>query len=73
MLVAAVTLGLSESSVTAVSSPGLGADLSLLGLEIVSPGGPVTLAVGNTLTVGASGIDLSSATQNLMLNSGLTS
>ena len=60
------------STVTAANSPTLGADLSWLGLEIVSPGGLVTLAAGNTLTVGASGIDLSGATQNLMLNSGLT-
>ena len=60
------------STVTAANSPGLGADLSWLGLKIVSPGGLVTLAAGNTLTVGASGIDLSTATQNLTLNSGLT-
>jgi autotransporter-associated beta strand protein len=60
------------STVTAANSPALGADLSWLGLKIVSPGGLVTLAAGNALTVGASGIDLSSATQNLTINSGLT-
>ena len=60
------------STVTAANSPVLGADLSWLGLKVVSPGGLVTLAAGNTLTVGASGIDLSTATQNLTLNVGLT-
>ena len=60
------------STVTTANSPILGADLSWHGLKIVSPGGLVTLAAGNTLTIGASGIDLSTATQNLTLNSGLT-
>ena len=59
------------SIVTAANSPVLGADLSLLGLKIINPGGLVTLMAGNSLTVGASGIDLSSATQNLTLNTGL--
>ena len=65
-------IGQWTSTVTAANSPVLGADLSWLGLKIVNPGGLVTLAAGNTLTVGASGIDLSTATQNLTLNSGLT-
>jgi hypothetical protein len=50
----------------------LGADLSWAGLKIVDPGGPVTINPGNTLTVGTSGIDLSTATQDLTLNCGLT-
>ena len=49
----------------------LGADLSWLGIKIVGPGGAVTLNPGNTLTVGASGIDLSAATKDLVLNCGL--
>ena len=65
-------IGQWTSTVTAANSPVLGADLSWLGLKIVSPAGLVTLAAGNTLTVGASGIDLSTATQNLTLNCGLT-
>ena len=60
------------SLVTGANNPVLGADLTWLGIKIVSPGGLVTLAAGNTLTVGASGIDLSAATQNLTINSGLT-
>ncbi len=60
------------STVTSANSPALGADLSWLGLKIVNPGGLVMLAAGNTLTVGASGIDLSTATENLTINSGLT-
>jgi autotransporter-associated beta strand protein len=50
----------------------LGADLSWAGIKIASPGGLVTINSGNTLTIGASGIDLSTATQDLTLNSGLT-
>ncbi len=65
-------IGQWTSTVTSANSPALGADLSWLGLKIVNPGGLVTLAAGNTLTIGASGIDLSTATQNLTLNSGLT-
>ena len=50
----------------------LGADLSWAGIKIVGPGAAVTINSGNTLTVGTSGIDLSTATQDLILNSGLT-
>ncbi|MEI7900899.1 MAG: autotransporter-associated beta strand repeat-containing protein [bacterium] len=50
----------------------LGADLSWAGIKIVGPGGAVTINSGNTLTVGTSGIDLSTATTNLTLNCGLT-
>jgi autotransporter-associated beta strand protein len=45
----------------------LGADLSFLGLQITSPGGLVTINAGNTLTLGASGIDMSAASQGLAL------
>jgi autotransporter-associated beta strand protein len=61
-----------SSTVTSANSTVLGADLSWLGMKIVNPGGLVTLGGGNTLTIGASGIDLSTATQNLTLNCGLT-
>ena len=60
------------STVTTANSPVLGADLSLLGLKIVNPGGPVALGAGNVLTLGASGVDLSTATQDLTLNCGLS-
>ena len=59
------------STVTAANSTLLGSDLAWAGIKIVSPGGLVTLGAGNTLTVGASGIDLSTATQNLTLSCGL--
>ena len=60
------------STVTATNPTVLGADLSLAGISIVNPGGLVTINPGNTLTIGTSGIDLSTATQDLTLNSGLT-
>ena len=60
-----------SSVVTAPNSTVLGADLGWAGIKVVAPGGPVTLGAGNTLTIGPSGIDLSSATQNLTLNCGL--
>lgn len=48
----------------------LGADFSISGLTVLNPSGAVTVG-GNTLTIGASGIDLSQALQNLTLNSAL--
>jgi len=60
------------NTVTAANTTVLGADLSWAGIKIVNPGGLVTINSGNTLTIGASGIDLSTATQNLTLNCGLT-
>ena len=65
-------IGQWNSAVPAANSPALGADLSLLGLKIVNPGGLVTLSAGNMLTLGSSGMDLSTATQDLTLNCGLT-
>ena len=65
-------IALWNATVTGANSPALGADLSLLGLKVVDPGGLVTVVAGNALTVGASGLDLSAATNNLSLNCGLT-
>ena len=61
-----------DATVTTANNSLLGTDLSWRGIKVVAPGGLVTLGAGNTLTLGASGIDLSTATQNLTLNSGLT-
>jgi autotransporter-associated beta strand protein len=66
-----------DFAVTGANSTLLGADLSWGGIKIVDPGTvpgtqPVTIGAGNTLTIGTSGIDLSTATQNLILNCGLT-
>ena len=60
------------STVTGANSVLLGAALSLSGIKIASPGGAVTLGAGNTLTLGASGVDMSSATADLTVSSGLT-
>jgi len=66
-----------DITVTGANSTLLGADLSWAGIKIVDPGTvpgtePVTIGAGNTLTIGTSGIDLSTATQNLTLGCGLT-
>jgi autotransporter-associated beta strand protein len=61
-----------DSTVTAANSVALGADLSWNGLSISNPAGPVTITSGNTLTLGAGGIDMSGATANLTISSGLT-
>lgn len=44
---------------------------SILGLRVTSPSGAVSVG-SNTLTLGAGGIDMSSATQNLTISSGVT-
>jgi fibronectin-binding autotransporter adhesin len=61
-----------NSTVTGANTVALGANLTFGGLQIVNPGGAVTLAAGNTLTLGAGGIDMSAATQNLTLNAGVS-
>jgi fibronectin-binding autotransporter adhesin len=45
----------------------LGADTSWAGIQILDPGQPITINAGNTLTLGASGIDMSRATNGLTL------
>lgn len=60
-----------NSTVTGANTVALGADTSWSGIQIVSPGGLVTIQAGNTLTNGASGIDMSAATQSLTLNNNL--
>jgi autotransporter-associated beta strand protein len=60
-----------DSVVTGPNTVVLGADLSFLGVKLTNPGGPVTINAGNTLTLGASGIDMTTATQDLTINSGL--
>jgi autotransporter-associated beta strand protein len=60
------------SSVTAANSAALGADLSWRGIIIADPAGAVGVLAGNTLTLGRSGIDMSAATQDLSISSGLS-
>ncbi len=61
-----------DSTVAGANSVQTGADVSAAGLRITNPGGAVTITSTNTsnLTLGASGIDMSNATQNLTLASG---
>lgn len=60
------------ATVAAANSTVLGADLAWRGIEIVDPGGAVTIGAGNTLTLGGNGIDLSIASQDLTISAGLT-
>lgn len=64
-----------DSTVTAANTVNLGANLDWFGIRISNPGGAVTIrhAANQTLTLGAGGIDLSAATQNLTLLSAITS
>jgi autotransporter-associated beta strand protein len=61
-----------DGTVTAANATALGGDLSWQGIQIANPGGAVTVSSGNVLTLGASGIDMSAATQNLTLNDDVT-
>jgi autotransporter-associated beta strand protein len=61
-----------DSTVTSANAVSLGADTSWSGINITNPGGPVTINTGNTLTLGTNGIDMSRASQNLTISSGLT-
>ena len=45
----------------------LGADFSIQGLRITTPGGLITIGAGNLLTLGVGGIDMSAASQNLLI------
>ena len=50
----------------------LGGNLSWLGITILTPSAAVVISPLNTLTLGASGINMSSAGQNLTISSALT-
>lgn len=58
-----------------VTTPGilsLGADLSWQGISVTSPANLVEIGSGNVLTIGVGGINMSTATQDLTVHSGLT-
>jgi autotransporter-associated beta strand protein len=61
-----------DNTVTAANSVALGANASWAGILVANPGGTVNITSGNTLMLGASGIDMSGATANLTISSGLT-
>lgn len=66
-------IALWDSTVTGANSVSLGASLSWLGIQITNPGGAISISGGgNTLTLGASGIDASTTTQQLTLNTNVT-
>lgn len=61
-----------NSTVTTANSVFLGANLEFAGIKVLNPGGKVTIgADGNTLTLGASGIDMSTATRNMDIVAGV--
>lgn len=62
-----------DSTLGGVNSSAIGASLSVAGLKVTNPGGAITIAdtTGATLTLGTSGIDMSTATQNLTLEPNL--
>lgn len=60
-----------DNTVTGAMNAGLGADTSWQGLKILNPTGLVSIGTGtNALTLGASGINMATATQNLVLATG---
>ncbi len=61
-----------NSTLAGANFTDLGADLGWQGISIKNPGGGVVIGGANTLTVGTSGIDMSSAIQDLVITSGLT-
>ena len=65
-------LALWDSKVTAANAVALGTNAGWAGITVTNPGGAVSLTAGNTLTLGMSGIDLSGASVNLTVSSGLT-
>ncbi len=54
-----------DSSSTANLNTTLSQDFDLLGVNVTNPSGPVSIGGTNRLTIGANGIDLSGASQNL--------
>lgn len=53
--------------ISGANTVSLGTDTNWLGVAIQDPAGAVTINAGNTLTLGASGIDMAAATQDLTL------
>ena len=65
----ATDVALWDSTVTTANNPALGADTSWGGVKVTNPGGLVTIGTGgNNFTIGASGVDMSTATQDVVLS-----
>ncbi len=60
------------STLAGANSVLLGANFSVKGINIATTGGAVAIGGSNILTLGTAGIDMSAATQNLTISSGLT-
>ncbi len=60
-----------DNTVSNANTTVLGGNVSWGGIRIADPGGPVTVDAGNTLTLGTSGIDMSSASNNLEFRPGV--
>ncbi len=58
-----------DSTVTGASSTLLGSDLGWSGIRILDPVGNVSIGAGSELTLGADGIDMSAAVQDLTISS----
>lgn len=69
-------VGVWDNNNTSVSAANLtnvlGADLSWQGMRIATVSAPVQVSVGNSLTLGSAGIDMSAASQNLVLSNTVT-
>ncbi len=61
-------VGVWNNTVVVNTTSSLGADTNWAGIRIADPAGPITINGANNLTLGVSGIDLSSALQDLTLN-----
>ena len=64
-----------NSTVVGANSSALGGDLAWQGIKITNPGGDVTIAnasSANTLTLGSAGIDASTSTRKLQIQSKVT-
>lgn len=65
----AADVALWDSTVTTANNPALGADTSWAGVKVINPGGLITIGTGaNGFTIGASGVDMSTATQDVVLS-----
>lgn len=60
-----------NNSSTANLSTVLNQNVNLNGIALTTPTGPVSIGGGNTLTIGAGGLDLSAAAQNLTITAPL--
>jgi autotransporter-associated beta strand protein len=68
-----VDLAIFDATISGGTAFTLGGSLSLSGLQLTNPGGPVALSTDSfTLTLGSGGLDLGSARQNLTLTGFLT-